>query len=171
MTLALSRKTADVLALRALNLDMAEQAIAWGWALLDAEIMSDGVFALTALRPPVHWGDANDLVDQITVELSLAQPADEAQATRWLAHGHLSGILAAGGDDFDALKRVSRLYFDHDTPDLYPFYLLKHAIREVERDGFQHHWQGLTQQNWREILCDTIRHWQSRNPAPAPFAR
>lgn len=168
--MVLSRETAEILAKRRLNFEMSEPAIAWGWALIDTVIDtgadSDALYALTALTPPVHWADLNALVDQVARDLDLPQPEDEAAATRWLAHGHLVDIVAAGGDDFTALKKVSRLWFDHNTPDLEVFYRLKHAIREVEVSGQQGHVPGLTQSNWREVLTAAAQGWLARHPLP-----
>lgn len=166
MSPGLKRQTIEVLAHRGLNLQMARQAIAWGWALIDEGLTSDAVFVLTAQTPEVHWGELNSLVDRVAAELSLARPADEATATRWLAALHLRDILAAGGDDFTALKKVSRLWFDHQTPDLHRFYRLKHAIREVETSGTQGHWPGLTRDNWRTILSDEAARWLAAYPLP-----
>ncbi len=166
---SLRRQTADILALHYLTIDMAEQAVAWGWAMVDAERYSDGIWALTALTAPFHWSEASDLVAQIAREQGLTRPETQDAATEWLAHGHLEDILASGGDDFASLKLVSRLWFDHETPSLLVFYQLKHAIREVEAQGVQGHVEGLTRDNWKEMLCSTARDWLAAHPAPQPF--
>jgi len=165
----LRRQTTDILALRALTIEMTEPALAWGWAMVDGEKYSDGIWALTALQPPYYWSEINDLVAKIAREQGLATPETQDEATQWLAYGHLQDILAAGGEDFYALKLVSRLWFDHETPDLHIFYKLKHAIREVEANGTQGHVEGLTQENWREVLCDIARGWIADHPHPDPF--
>ncbi|PID36727.1 MAG: hypothetical protein CR993_03620 [Rhodobacterales bacterium] len=166
----LTCQTRDLLALRALTLECAKEAVAWGWALIDAEHYPDGAFALTALSAPYHWSEINALVDQTTRELGLLTPADQAEATRWLAHGHLSDIVASGGEDFASLKLVSRLWFDHETPDLHIFYQLKHAIREVEAAGEQAHVAGLTRANRREMLVAEAERWLAAHPVPDPFS-
>ncbi|UWP94655.1 hypothetical protein K3X48_10555 [Aliiroseovarius crassostreae] len=163
----LVRRTAEVLAKRQLNFEMSTEGLDWGWAMIDAEAESDALYALTALTPPLHWGELNRLIDQIARDLELPQPRNDQDATRWLAHGHLSDIALANGDDFAALKKVSRLWFDQETPDLAPFYRLKHAIREVETTGQQGHVPGLTQENWKEQLADAAQKWLTRHPLPA----
>ena len=165
----LRRTTADILALRALTLEMGQAAIDWGWAMIDGEKFSDGVFALTGLQPPYYWSEINDLVDQIAREQGLRVPGGQDEATLWLAHGHLEDVLASGGEDFYALKLVSRLWFDHETPDLLEFYTLKHAIRGAEANGVQGHVPGLTAGNWKAVLCDRVRAWLATHPAPEPF--
>ena len=165
----LRRKTADILALKALTIEMADQAVAWGWAMVDGERFSDGIWALTALQPPYYWSEISDLVGQIAREQRLRVPTSQDEATEWLAHGHVSDILASGGEDFASLKLVSRLWFDHETPSLLGFYQLKHAIREVEAEGTQGHVEGLTGENWTAMLCDTCRDWLAAHPRPDPF--
>lgn len=165
----LRRQTADILALNALTIEMAAPAVAWGWAMVDGEHYSDGIWALTALTPPYHWSEISDLVSQIAREQGLVAPRTQDEATRWLAWGHLEDIVAANGDDFASLKLVSRLWFDHETPDLHPFYALKHAIREVEAEGTQGHVTGLTRENWRAMLVETCKDWLSSHTRPDPF--
>ena len=93
----------------------------------------------------------------------------QSDAIYVLAALHVAEILAAKGDDFAALKRLSRLWFDHEVDALKGFYLLKHAIRDVERHGTQPHWSGLTQDNWRGLLCDHCLAWQKNHPHPNSF--
>lgn len=169
MTQDLRRKTADVLALRALTIEMAEQAVAWGWAMVDGEKYSDGIWALTALQPPYYWSEIVDLVGQIAREQGLAEPRDQDEATIWLAYGHVEDIVASEGEDFQSLKLVSRLWFDHETPDLLIFYQLKHAIREVEADGVQGHVEGLTGENWKAMLVEICKTWLAGHRRPDPF--
>jgi len=169
MTKDLRRQTADILALRHLTIEMAEPAMAWGWAMVDGERYSDGIWALTALKPPYFWSEISDLVGQIAREQGLATPASQDEATQWLAYGHLEDVLASGGTDFQSLKLVSRLWFDHETPDLHIFYQLKHAIREVEAEGAQLHVEGLTAENWQAMLCDIARDWLAAHARPDPF--
>jgi len=165
----LRRQTTDILALHALTIEMAEPAVAWGWAMVDNERFSDGIWALTALTPPFHWSEISDLVAQIAREQGLVAPRSEGEATRWLAWGHLEDIVAAEGEDFTALKLVSRLWFDHETPDLHIFYKLKHAIREVEAVGEQGHVDGVTRENWRKVLTRSCRAWLADHRRPDPF--
>ena len=165
----LRRQTADILALKYLTIEMAEPAMAWGWALVDGEKYSDGIWALTALQPPYYWSEIVDLVSQIAREQGLAEPQSQDEATAWLAYGHLDDIVASGGEDFHALKLVSRLWFDHETPSLLVFNTLKHAIREVEASGTQGHLEGLTQDNWKTMLVDTCRSWLAAHTRPDPF--
>ena len=169
MTHDLRRKTADILALKALTIEMADPAIAWGWAMVDGERYSDGIWALTALTPPYHWSEMVDLVDQIVREQGLAEPRNQDEATRWLAFGHVEDIVAAGGEDFTSLKLVSRLWFDHETEDLRIFYDLKHAIREVEANGVQGHVAGLTRENWKARLVEICSDWLAAHDRPDPF--
>ncbi len=165
----LRRQTAEILALHALTIEMAAPAVAWGWAMVDHERYSDGIWALTALTPPYHWSEISDLVDRIAREQGFVTPHTQGEATRWLARGHLEDIIAAEGADFTSLKLVSRLWFDHETPDLHIFYRLKHAIREVEATGAQGHVAGLTAGNWQAMLVGTCRDWLGRHPRPDPF--
>ncbi|PIE06473.1 MAG: hypothetical protein CSA74_12290 [Rhodobacterales bacterium] len=165
----LRRQTTDILALKALTIEMGEQAVAWGWAMVDAGRFSDGIWALTALTPPFHWSELSDLVGRIAREQGLQTPGSQDDATLWLAHGHVEDILASGGEDFTSLKLVSRLWFDHETPDLVIFYQLKHAIREVEATGTQGHVEGLTKANWKTLLTDTCKAWLETHPRPDPF--
>ncbi len=165
----LRRQTADILALHALTIEMAVPAVAWGWAMVDGERYSDGIWALTALTPPYHWSEVSDLVAQIAREQGLVVPGTQDEATEWLAYGHLEDILASGGEDFYALKLVSRLWFDHETPDLHIFYKLKHAIREVEATGAQGHVEGLTRDNWKVVLLRICRDWLDAHNRPDPF--
>jgi len=169
MTKDLRRQTADILALHHLTIEMAEPAVAWAWAMVDGERYSDGIWALTALQPPFYWSEISDLVAQIAREQGLRAPRSQDEATEWLAYGHLSDVLASGGEDFHSLKLVSRLWFDHETPSLRIFYQLKHAIREVEANGTQGHVEGLTADNWKTVLCDTARAWLASHPRPDPF--
>ncbi|GKY88365.1 hypothetical protein [Sinisalibacter aestuarii] len=165
----LRRKTADILALRALTIEMAEQAVAWGWSMVDGERYSDGIWALTALQPPFYWSQIVDLVGQIAREQGLASPGSQDEATEWLAYGHVEDIVASGGEDFHSLKLVSRLWFDHETPSLLIFYQLKHAIREVEASGEQGHVEGLTPDNWKTMLVDICKDWLADHKRPDPF--
>ncbi|WP_424942258.1 hypothetical protein [Aliiroseovarius crassostreae] len=165
-----ARQTAEILAKRVLNFEMSTEAIPWGWALMDARRESDALYALTALTPPVHWAELNGLIDQIARDFAWPLPEGEAAATRWLAHGHLSDVVATNGDDFSALKKVSRLWFDHETPDLEVFYRLKHAIREVELTGQQRHVPGLTRENWSERLTAAAQDWLTSHPLPTGLA-
>ncbi len=165
----LRRKTADILALHALTIEMAEPAVAWGWAMVDGERYSDGIWALTALAPPYHWSEISDLVGQIAREQGLRTPSTQDEATRWLAWGHLEDIIASNGEDFASLKLVSRLWFDHETPDLRIFYQLKHAIRDVEATGRQGHVEGITQANWKPMLVAFCKDWRARHERPDPF--
>ena len=169
MTKDLRRQTADILALHALTIEMAEPAVAWGWAMVDGERYSDGIWALTALQPPFYWSEISDLVRQIAREQDLVTPESQDEATQWLAYGHIEDVLASGGADFHSLKLVSRLWFDHETPDLHIFYKLKHAIREVEANGTQGHIEGLTAENWKTVLLKTCREWLAAHPRPDPF--
>jgi len=147
----LRRQTADILALNALTIEMADRAVAWGWAMVDGERYSDGIWALTGLTPPHHWSEISDLVAQIAREQGLRSPSSQGEATRWLAYGHLEDIVASAGEDFASLKLVSRLWFDHETPDLNIFYQLKHAVRAVEAEGVQGHVEGVTRENWPAV--------------------
>lgn len=169
MTKDLRRQTTDILALKALTIEMAEPAMAWGWAMVDAERYSDGIWALTALTPPYHWSEMVDLVGRIVREQGLQEPTSQDEATTWLAWGHIEDIIASGGEDFASLKLVSRLWFDHETPDLLIFYQLKHAIREVEANGIQGHVEGLTQANWKAMLVDTCTGWLAAHSHPDPL--
>ena len=169
MATDLRRQTTDILALHALTIEMAEPAVAWGWAMVDGERFSDGIWALTALTPPYHWSEISDLVGQIAREQGLHGPSSQDEATRWLAWGHLEDIIASNGEDFASLKLVSRLWFDHETPDLHIFYQLKHAIREVEATGAQGHVEGLTKANWREVLVTRCADWLAGHSRPDPF--
>ena len=80
----LRRKTTDILALHALTIEMAEPAVAWGWAMVDGERYSDGIWALTALTPPYHWSEISDLVGQIAREQGLHGPSTQDEATHRL---------------------------------------------------------------------------------------
>lgn len=169
MTHDLRRKTADILALKYLTIEMAEPAMEWGWAMVDGEKYSDGIWALTALQPPYFWSEIVDLVSQIAREQGLAEPQSQDEATEWLADGHIEDIVASGGEDFYSLKLVSRLWFDHETPSLLIFNQLKHAIREVEANGTQGHVEGLTADNWKTRLVDICRDWLAAHERPDPF--
>ncbi len=171
MTHDLRRQTADILALQHLTIEMAEPAMEWGWAMVDGEHFSDGIWALTALQPPYYWSEISDLVRQIAREQGLVTPQSQDEATQWLAYGHLEDVVASGGEDFYSLKLVSRLWFDHETPDLLVFNTLKHAIREVEANGTQGHIEGLTQENWKTMLCDIARAWLAAHERPDPFGQ
>ncbi len=170
---------------RSLNFDVdglaqkwADQMLSWASAaVVDAPngnvaaraIESGALYTLSSLPSPAHWGELSDLIRDVARDLHLFLPGDPATATRWLAWVHLSDVLAAGGDDFDALKKVSRLWFDHETPDLHRFYLFKHAIREVMRDGQQAHVPGLTRESWRDDLVLAITDWKKETRAPDLF--
>jgi hypothetical protein len=169
MTKDLRRKTADILALKYLTIEMAEPAMDWGWAMVDGEKYSDGIWALTALTPPYHWSEMVDLVSQIVREQGLSEPQSQDEATEWLAYGHIEDIIASGGEDFYSLKLVSRLWFDHETPSLLVFYQLKHAIREVEANGTQGHVEGLTRENWKTKLIEICQDWLATHKRPDPF--
>lgn len=160
--------------------DWADQILSWGSAAVaDANaphhdiavqaIDSGALYALSSLPSPAHWGELSDLIQDAARDLRLHTPGTSAIATRWLAWVHLNEILTADGDDFDALKKVSRLWFDHETPDLHRFYLFKHAIRDVMRDGQQSHISGLTHKSWRSELVVAISHWMKETPAPDLF--
>jgi hypothetical protein len=165
----LRRTTTDILALKFLTIEMAEPAVAWAWSMVDGERYSDGIWAMTALQPPFYWSEIVDLVSQVVREQGLTQPHSQNEATEWLAYGHIEDIVAAGGEDFYSLKLVSRLWFDHETPDLHIFYKLKHAIREVEANGAQGHVEGLTGDNWKTVLIDICKDWLASHKRPDPF--
>ncbi|MCK0172027.1 hypothetical protein MWU53_13245 [Aliiroseovarius sp. S1123] len=129
-------------------------------------IESGALYTLADLPSPAHWGELSDLIRDAVRNLCLSTPDTPDSATRWLARMHLGDILAARGDDFDALKKVSRLWFDHETPDLHQFYLFKHAIRDVTRDGQQAHIPGLTRDSWQGDLVAAINEWMEQTPAP-----
>lgn len=169
MTKDLRHQTADILALKYLTIEMAEPAMEWGWAMVDGEKFSDGVWALTALQTPYYWSEILDLVGQIAREQGLKEPQSQDEATNWLAYGHIEDIIASGGEDFHSVKLVSRLWFDHETPDLLIFYQLKHAIREVEANGTQGHVEGLTEENWKEVLVKICQDWLDAHDRPDPF--
>ena len=169
MTNDLRRQTADILALKYLTIEMADPAMAWGWAMVDGGKYSDGIWALTALTPPYHWSELVDLVNQIAHEQGLHEPEAQDEATEWLAYGHLEDVVTSGGEDFHSLKLVSRLWFDHETPSLLIFNTFKHAIREVEAAGTQGHVEGLTQENWKAMLVDISKGWLAQHKRPDPF--
>lgn len=165
----LARETRDLLALRVLNMDLADRAIAWAWALIEADRGTDGVFGLAGQVAPFQWSEVNRDFDAAVRDMGLTGPGNMATAVRWLAHGHLSDLVANGPDDFRSLKLVSRLWFDHKIDDLERFYLLKHAVRDVEASGTQRTWDGLTRDNWRGIVMDQARGWLKTHPVPDPL--
>lgn len=176
------RATLLLLGRWALNFDVDGTAQDWANAILlwAAGVEADGqhhnvaaraiesgaLYTLADLPSPAHWGEISDLIRDAARDLRLPTPDNQDNATRWLARVHLEDILAAKGDDFDALKKVSRLWFDHQTPDLHQFYLFKHAIRDVMRDGQQPHIPGLTRDSWRDDLVVAIHKWMDEVPAP-----
>lgn len=165
----LARDTRDLMALRALNMEMGARAVDWAWALIGADRGGDGLFGLAGQTAPFQWPEINRDFDAATRQMGLTGPADTPTAVRWLAHGHLSDLVANGPDDFRSLKLVSRLWFDHKLPDLERFYLLKHAIREVEATGTQRIWDGLTRDTWRGIVIDLARGWLKTHLVPDPL--
>ena len=155
--------------------DWADQVLSWA-ATVEAgapfqdvaarAIESGALYTLSSLPSPAHWGELSDLIREAVRDLHLSTPDTPDSAARWLARVHLGDVLAAEGDDFDALKKVSRLWFDHGTPDLHQFYLFKHAIRDVMRDGQQSHIPGLTRGSWQGDLVQTITRWMQETQAP-----
>ncbi|NDW53949.1 hypothetical protein [Aliiroseovarius sp. PrR006] len=176
------RATLLLLGRWALNFDVDGPAQAWAddvlsWAAgIEADdqhqdvatraIESGALYTLADLPSPAHWGEISDLIRDAVRDVHLSTPDSPDSATRWLARVHLMDILAAEGDGFDALKKVSRLWFDHGTPDLHQFYLFKHAIRDVMRDGKQTHIPGLTRDSWQGDLIAAINEWMEQTQAP-----
>lgn len=155
--------------------DWADQVLSWAAEIEAGDshqevaaraIESGALYTLASLPSPAHWGELSDLIRDAARDLQLSTPNGPDSATRWLARVHLGDILAAGGDDFDALKKVSRLWFDHKSPDLHQFYLFKHAIRDVMQDGQQAHIPGLTRDSWQGDLIVAIDDWMEQTPAP-----
>lgn len=165
----LTRETRDLLALRRLNMEMGARAVDWAWALIAADRGVDGLFGLAGQVAPFQWPEINSDFDAAARDLALTGPTDDATAVRWLAHGHLSDLLANGPGDFQSLKLVSRLWFDHGLDDLHPFYLLKHAVRDVEETGTQRTWDGLRRDNWHGIVLDQARAWLAAHSVPDPL--
>ena len=169
----LQLRTVELLARAGLGLDLDGRVQVWADHVMDQMSdwprQSDAIYVLAALPSPVHWSEVEKLLSQAAAELKMLRPKGEAESAIWLAGLHVAEILAAKGDDFAALKRLSRLWFDHEVDALKGFYLLKHAIRDVERHGTQPHWSGLTQDNWRGLLCDHCLAWQRNHPHPNPF--
>ncbi|MCK0126543.1 hypothetical protein MWU76_19285 [Gelidibacter sp. F2691] len=170
---ALRLATVELLARAGLGLELDGRVQVWADQVMDQMSdwprQSDAIYVLEALPSPVHWGEVDQLLAQATTDLKLQRPKDEAESAIWLAGLHVAEILAAKGDDFTALKKLSRLWFDHEVDALKGFYLLKHAIRDVERHGTQPHWPGLTQENWRDLLCEHCVAWQKDHPSHNPF--
>lgn len=162
--------TRDVLALRGLNMEVAQRAVDWSWALIDADRATDAAFMLCGLTPPFSWPEVNKLIDEAAREMGLPQPADQTEAAHWLAAGHLQDIIESHGEDFRSLKLASRLWFDHQSSDLRDFYALKHEVRAVlggEAPG--NHYPGVTPENWEDVVTRVATTWLAAHPIPDPF--
>lgn len=84
-------------------------------------------------------------------------------------HFHIEMILE-GIEVERNLANLHELAINNDYPfDIYPFYLIYHALDSFKYDNVQFYYEGLTQTNWKDILDKEAKEWiesQIKNKRP-----
>ena len=144
--------TARILAERALEMACGQLCVDWAVGLLVEGHSGHYVQMLASLDPPLNPFEVADLRDRTLREMG-ASALVGPQAILTYARELLIGLLQGQGEIVDVLATLKDLCIRHDYDrDLFDFYRLFFAYRDLQTTANQWYWPGASRDNIESIV-------------------
>ena len=154
--------TEQLLIRRGLQKRLGREVADWATDQLVRGVDTPHLRQLAGVSGAEGQGELEDLFDRTSRELGLETPSPEeavALYAQGLARDYLAGTLVQ--EKF--LNELWRLCIDTDyRRDLYPFYLLRYAREDLQKNSFSHYRCDVTRENFDETLRKEIEILLSR---------
>jgi hypothetical protein len=114
------------------------------------------------MLPPHNHFELASLRDQILAELNVFEMSDSDAMVAYTIE--LLGRAESGALELDsAIAKVKELYVgnSYEPKEIYDFYLLYFARRDVKVEGNQHYWPGADGSSIERITNDRVRKFLS----------
>jgi hypothetical protein len=163
-----SAPTTDrLLVRRSLGIRLGSDAADWATEQLVRGVDTPHLRQLAGETGNEDRSEMEELFDHTARELGITPPPrDEAihLHARFLMQDYLAGRI----DREALLVPLSDLCIDTDyRRDLYPFYLLRFALWDLQVDGYTFHREGVTRENFDEKLREEIDTFLANSPQTA----
>jgi len=121
-------------------------------------INSENVLIVSSFSKPIAKIDIEDYVTAAIEEINEKEYYSK-YSLKSNIHFHIEMILK-GIEVKRNLTNLHELAINNNYPfDIYPFYLIYHALDSFKYDNVQFYYDGLTQTNWKDILGKEAKEW------------
>lgn len=156
--------TLAIRAWRALDRPPDERCVQWAVGLLVLGTDTPAVRVLAGLTPPVEYYEATKLIDRALRELAVPILREEDAIDAYTAE-LLRDFMDGRQSLRDVFAELTRLCIDTDYDNaLWPFYLLGHALGELDALGVQFYWEGVDRDNIDPVARQQARAWLEARP-------
>ena len=155
--------TAQILADKALNQPCGTTCVDWAISMLEEGRDGDYLTRLAGMLPPYNHFELADLRDRTLREQGIPD-LDRSAAVHAFAAERLRLALAGDVELITALEAVKDLCIAQDyVKELYDFYLLYWAYRDLCGSDVQWYWHGATRANIDSLIRQRARAFHTRD--------
>ncbi|MGE0145153.1 MAG: hypothetical protein AB7T19_17850 [Planctomycetota bacterium] len=147
----------EIVALRRTGIAADGRFVNWAVDALGQGRDSPGLRILAGETPPFSHFEMQSLVDRTFCELGLTDPQTVEDALSVLARRLARFVLAGDVDRGAALVELRTYYLQFDVPDVLDFYLLHHALADLQSGSQQWYWPGADRSNIDRVIDDRFR--------------
>jgi hypothetical protein len=141
----------------------ADSVVNWAVDALVAGHDTGSLRILAGLEPPLDREEVAKLHQKTFIELGISPPPLEAQV-RFHITSVLKRMLAGFVTRKETLSGLSHLCIARGhSRDLMDFYLLYHAICDLESGVFQYYWANADRSNIDQVVDEYAQNWLSNN--------
>jgi hypothetical protein len=156
------KSTAEILAFKALNLEVDKTWVDWAVDMLMAGFNTEHLAILAGESEPFNQFQMQELVDKVLAELQLGFK-DKAQTIKNYACYLIDKSLNGELDNFKVLDILKDICIELDYEKyLYEFYLLYFAKYDLSYSKNQYYWNGATRENIDKVVTNYFVVWKTK---------
>jgi hypothetical protein len=147
----------EIVALRKTGLAADQRFVDWAIDALVQGQDSPGLRVLAGEAAPFSHFEMQALVDRSFRELGMTASPSIEDALKTLAKRLARLVLAGEADRGTALQDLRRYYLEFEVSVLQDFYLLSHALEDLQSERHQWYWPEADQGNIDKVIDDRFR--------------
>ncbi len=149
--------TEEIVALRKTGLAADQRFVDWAIDALVQGQDSPGLRILAGETAPFSHFEMQTLVDRTFRELGLTASPSIQDALKTLAKRLARLVLAGEAERGTALQELRRYYVEFDASVLQDFYLLSHALEDLQSEWHQWYWPEADRSNIDRVIDERFR--------------
>ena len=157
--------TAEILAIRKLGRSVDSRWAEWAISMLENGCNAPSLRILAGETALFNKFEMEELVDRTLDELGLTQHQSHVEAARAYTSVLVQQLLDGRASIDAVLSELTHLCIELGRlQDIYEFYLLHYARKDLQHYETQHYWLGANRQNIDQIIDERCKTWLIANP-------
>ncbi len=138
-----------------------DSVVEWAVFLMEQGYTDPCLCELAGQTAPFHWSEIDPLIAECLVAAKIDLPLTDQAAAKNLFYRRVEALVASQGTDLTILRGLQEFVFADEKwrASLQDFYLLGYAVEEELAFGEQHYWDGLTTENWSQVVLEASMEW------------